>query len=168
MSPPPLREWGCYFHQGSFLSLSSLSRTAIPIPAGRPSKVCMRPSLLWFRRPLRWHLVDFVLNSTPFNNALEVGGYPLALIHFSAFLLSYVNSFCPSSPVFYCMSSRGHFVCQVFSFRYNSLATPPPSRWWGSRNNGIACRLSRSMQSMQLTIKVDWLTQRLSQKQIAD
>ena len=27
----------------------------------------------------------------PLNNALEVGGYPLALIHFSAFSLSYVN-----------------------------------------------------------------------------
>ena len=31
--------------------------------------------------------------------------------------------FCPSSPLFYCKSSRVRFVCLVCSFRYNGLAT---------------------------------------------
>ena len=37
--------------------------------------------------------------------------------------LSYVRHFRLSSHRIYCLSSRGHFVCLVSSFRYNGLAT---------------------------------------------
>ena len=37
--------------------------------------------------------------------------------------LSYVRQFRLSSHRIYCLSSRGHLVCLVSSFRYNGLAT---------------------------------------------
>ena len=66
----------------------------------------------------------------PSINALE-GGIPPALKLFQciiavlcvAFFVCLVPNFCLSSSEFHCMSSHGHFVCLVSSFRYNGLAT---------------------------------------------
>ena len=45
------------------------------------------------------------------------------MVIYVALGLSYVRHFRLFSHRIYCLSSRGHFVCLVDSFRYNSLPT---------------------------------------------